>query len=272
MTESLIKQAFAEDIPTGDITTEALKVENKFGLAKLVAKQDLVLSGSTLFSQTLKHGDTELDTHWHFKPGDEVLAGQTVADIKGNLIALIKAERVALNFLGFLSGIATQTQEYVKACQGTHTKILDTRKTLPLYRDLAKQAVVDGGGTNHRQNLSDGVLIKENHIAIAGGFKECVLMVQQATTTPIEVETQNIAEVKLAVSLGVQRIMLDNMTNDAMSACLAVIPKEIETEASGNMTLERISSVAALGVDFISVGALTHSVKNADFSLLFEWS
>lgn len=268
----LIESAFSEDIPDGDITTGALEVPERFGIAHLIAKQDLTLSGTSLFEKSLAHIDPELEVQWHFNDADPVLDRQTVADIRGNLISLIQAERVALNFLGFLSGIATQTRRFVDACEGTETRILDTRKTLPLYREHSKKAVRHGGGTNHRMHLSDGVLIKENHVAIAGGFRQCLLQVKVKTDQPIEVETQTLKEVEEAVEIGVHRIMLDNMSNDEMKACLEKIPPHIESEASGNMTIDRISGVAALGVDFISVGALTHSVKNADFSLIFDWS
>lgn len=272
MNKELIELAFKEDIPTVDITTTSLKVREKFGMAQLIAKQDLILSGRDLFQESVHFCDPKLDLRWQFQDGDAVLSGQVVAQISGNLIQLIQAERVALNFLGYLSGIATGTREFVNACEGTNTKILDTRKTLPLYRQACKQAVLHGGGTNHRMNLSDGILIKENHINIAGSLEKAIESASQNSELPIEIETKNMEEVKKAVSLGANRIMLDNMTNDEMTACLAEIPAEIETEASGNMTLDRIASVAALGVDFISVGALTHSSKNADLSLIFDWS
>lgn len=272
MIDSLISQAFLEDRPTIDVTTESLQVTEKFGIAQLVAKQDLILSGASVFEKALHYIDSELEIKWHFKNGDEILNQQSVAQISGNLIQLIQAERVALNFLGFLSGIATLTKQYVLACKGTHTKILDTRKTLPLYRELSKQAVIDGGGVNHRMNLSDAILIKENHIAIAGGLTASIETIRQHSALPIEVEVKNKTEVEEVCKLGVQRVMLDNMNNDLMAECLKIIPDSIETEASGNMTLDRIASVAALGVDYISVGALTHSANNADFSLLFDWS
>lgn len=272
MTKTLIEKAFLEDIPEVDVTTDSLDLKEKFGIAHLIAKQDLTLSGSQLFEQSVHFLDADLQVDWHFNDGDKVLNTQRVAQISGNLIALIQAERVALNFLGILSGIATQTTQFVAACEGTQTRILDTRKTIPLFRNLSKQAVVDGGGCNHRLNLSDSILIKENHITIAGGLTECIRQIRSKTDKFVEVETKNLEEVQKAASLNVDRIMLDNMSLQEMGDCLKVIPESIETEASGNMTLERIPQVAALGVDFISVGALTHSAKNADFSLLFDWS
>lgn len=272
MNQHLIEAAFKEDLPSGDVTTSSLGQTEKFGLAKLIAKQDLSLSGTEIFTQALHYIDPDLEISWHFKRSDRVLSGQSVAQISGNLISLIKAERVALNFLGFLSGIATQAYDYSQACSGTTTQILDTRKTLPLYRELSKQAVTDGGAKNHRMSLSDAILIKENHIAIAGDLETCFTEIRKNSTLPIEIEVQNLEEVKKAVELKADRIMLDNMTNEQMKECLAIIPKNIESEASGNMTLERIASVASLGVTYISVGAITHSAKNADFSLLFDWS
>ncbi len=268
----LIEKAFQEDIPNGDATTDNLDLKERFGLCHLIAKQDLVLSGRKVCTSSFHYLEPQSQVHWHFNDGDSVLKGQTVAQIEGNLIQLIQAERVALNFLGFLSGIATETQKYVQACQGTQTKILDTRKTLPLYRDLSKQAVLDGGGNNHRLHLSDAVLIKENHISIAGGLRQAVEQIRKKINLPIEVEVQNLEQVKEAATLGVNRIMLDNMNLELMAKCLKNIPSPIESEASGNMTLERVPQVAALGLGFISVGALTHSVKNADFSLLVDWN
>ncbi len=271
MIEKFIKEAFLEDIPAGDVTTDSLGIKEKYGIAQLIAKQDLVLSGKDLFTQCLSFIDPQLELKWFFEDGQKVLNKQSVCQIHGNLTNLIKAERVALNFLGYLSGIATQTSFFAKACQGTTTRILDTRKTLPLYRHWSKKAVVDGGGCNHRLNLSDKILIKENHINISGSIESCLAKVKAHSSLEIEIEVKSLSEIKEAVRLGVNRIMLDNMSLNEMKEGLELIPKDIETEASGNMTLDRIASVAQLGIDFISVGALTHSVKNADFSLLFDW-
>lgn len=269
-TEDLIQWAYKEDIPEGDITTEALKKEH-FGTAYLVAKQDMVLSGSELFNASLDHIDGQLERNWKFKNGDKVFNQQVLCHIQGNLINLLKAERVALNFLGFLSGIATSTNKFVEACAGTNTKILDTRKTIPLYRNWVKRAVLHGGGKNHRMNLSDGLLVKENHLHIGGSIAETLLQVNKHSSLPVEVETKNLLEVEEAVKAKAHRIMFDNMSNEDMKKALAIIPKDIETEASGNMTLERVPAVAKLGVQFISVGAITHSAPSADLSLLFNW-
>lgn len=269
--QELIEHALREDLPEGDVTTESLEVKEKPGRCLLQAKEDLILSGQEVFSETLKSLDPEVQIRWHFQDGDLLLKGQTAASIKGNLVQIIKAERVALNFLGHLSGIATYTGCFVKALGNSKTKILDTRKTLPLYRSLEKAAVRDGGGTNHRLNLSDAIMIKENHIRLAGGLRAAVTQIRNASELPITLECTSLEEVKAAVELRVQRILLDNMSNELMAECLEVIPSTIETEASGNMTLERVRSLGDLGLDYISIGALTHSAPCADLSLLFDW-
>ncbi len=272
MQNDLIEKAFLEDRPSGDITTQALGEKEKFGIALLIAKEDLILSGSELFNESLLFCNSELKISWNFSDGDEVLDQQTVAQIDGNLIDLIQAERVALNFLGYLSGIATQTRKFVIAKGENQTQILDTRKTIPLYRAWSKKAVVDGGGTNHRMDLSHSILIKENHICIAGGLIEAIEKTRKQTDLPITIEVQNLDEVKKAVSMNVDHIMLDNMNDEMIIQALKLIPKNIYTEASGNMNLDRVKRISSLGLSGISIGALTHSVKNADFSLLFKWS
>jgi len=265
--------AFKEDMPAGDITTESLGIMTKEGKAKLIAKEDLILSGIDIFIEAFLFIDSSLTFRPLFEDGDKVLNGQIVCEIKGDLIACLKAERTALNFLGMLSGIASLSRCFVDMTAGTHCKILDTRKTTPLFRDLCKKAVHDGGAKNHRQNLSDAVLIKENHIRAAGGsIIETVKQIRSRFAGPIELEVTKIEEVKIAVELGIERVMLDNMTNEEITAALKIIPPQMETEASGNMNIDRIASVAKLGVDYISVGAITHSAPVADFSLLFQWN
>jgi nicotinate-nucleotide pyrophosphorylase (carboxylating) len=208
---------------------------------------------------------------WHFEEGDAVLNKQILCTLQGDLIQILKAERVALNFLMHLSGIATFTREFVKRCEKHGTKILDTRKTTPGYRDLEKRAVVHGGGMNHRMNLSTAILIKDNHIAVMNGISNAVKRVRENTNLPVEVEARTLEDVQECVSLKVQRILLDNMNNELTQRALKLIPSTIETEASGNMVLDRVESVAALGVNYISVGALTHSAPSADISLMFDW-
>lgn len=268
----LIKAAIKEDMPSGDVTTESLAVRPKMGEAILKAKNDLVLSGSVIFEQTIEFLEPNIKIKWFFEEGDFIFKGQNICQIEGDLIQLLKAERVALNFLGQLSGIATLTRQFVKAVEGTKTRILDTRKTTPLFRELEKRAVVHGGGLNHRFNLSDAILIKDNHISLMGGITAAVNRTRQHSQLPIEVEASNLDQVKEAVSLNVNRILLDNMNNELLTQALKLIPEQIKTEASGNMSLERVGSVAKLGVDFISVGALTHSAPCADVSLLFDWN
>ncbi len=269
--DTLITNALSEDLHNGDLTTDSLGISNKMGTARLIAKEDLVLSGAHVFTQTMKKMAPENLIKWYFKDGDLILKKQTVALIEGNLTGVIKAERVALNFLGRLSGVASYTRCFVEKIKNTKVKILDTRKTTPLYRTLEKQAVVHGGGHNHRSNLSDAILIKENHIQMAGCIKEAVTKIRKRSSNPIEVETKNLEEVRMAVELKVARIMFDNMDNETIKKAQALVPKEIETEASGNMTLDRVGSVAELGINFISIGAITHSAPTADFSLLFDW-
>ncbi|PIU00160.1 MAG: nicotinate-nucleotide diphosphorylase (carboxylating) [Bdellovibrionales bacterium CG10_big_fil_rev_8_21_14_0_10_45_34] len=267
----LIKLALNEDMPSGDITTDGLGIASRRGFARLKAKQDLTLSGCDFFEDTLKTVDPALKIEWEFTDADQVLKNQNVALIEGNLITLLKAERVALNFLGRLSGVATLTKRFVKQVEGTKTKILDTRKTTPLLRPFEKKAVRDGGGTSHRDSLSSAVLIKENHIRAADGINNAVFSIRNSGVSFIEVEVTTYDEAKECIELGVQRILLDNMSIDEMNSIVAMTPVTIETEASGNMTIDRVREVALTGVSFISVGALTHSAQVADLSLLFDW-
>ncbi len=268
----LIKAALKEDMPLGDVTTESLAVKPRQAEAVLKAKEDLVLSGATAFEQTILFMEPSARVKWHFNEGDFVFKGQNLCSIEGDLIQILKAERVALNFLGHLSGIATLTRHFVKAVQGTKTQILDTRKTTPLFRELEKRAVTHGGGINHRFNLSHAVLIKDNHISLMKGITAAVTRLRQHCDLPIEVEAATLEQVSECVQLKVDRILLDNMKNELLAEAIKLIPGHIKTEASGNMTLARVPAVAALGVDFISVGALTHSAPCADVSLLFDWS
>ena len=267
----IIKAALKEDMPTGDITTESLAVKPKQGEAILKAKADIVISGTTVFEQTIQFLEPNAKLKWLFEEGDLVYKGQNICVIEGDLIQILKAERVALNFLGRLSGIATLTRQYVKAIEGTKTVILDTRKTTPLYREFEKKAVLHGGAQNHRFNLSDAVMVKDNHISLMGGITAAVERIRRHCDLAIEVEASNLDQVKECVSLNIHRILLDNMNNETLKQALKLIPTNIKTEASGNMTLDRVRSVAEIGVDYISVGALTHSAPTADVSLLFDW-
>ncbi|MEK6774642.1 MAG: carboxylating nicotinate-nucleotide diphosphorylase [Bdellovibrionota bacterium] len=268
----LIKAAIKEDMPRGDLTTESLGLKPRQGRALLKAKEDIILSGTLPFEETVLSLDPGVKVKWHFEEGQAVLKSQNICTLEGDLVQILKSERVALNFLGHLSGIATHTNRFVQKLKGTQTRILDTRKTTPGLRELEKRAVVHGGGQNHRLNLSTAVLIKDNHIAIMGGMSMAVQRVRLHSPEPIEIEARTLEEVKEAVKLEVHRILLDNMDNATLKLALDLIPDQIETEASGNMTLDRIRNVAELGVDFISVGALTHSAPVADVSLMFDWN
>ena len=267
----LIQAAIKEDMPQGDVTTESMAVKPRQGTAKLKAKEDLILSGTAPFEQTMLTLEPHALIKWYFEDGQEILKGQIICAIEGDLVQILKAERVALNFLGHLSGIATYTRKFVRQLAGTQTQILDTRKTTPGLRDLEKRAVVDGGGTNHRMNLSTAILIKDNHISLMAGLKNAVLRAREHSHLPIEVEAATLDQVKEAIIVKAARILLDNMDLETLKKATALIPPEIETEASGNMNLERVRSVAETGVNFISVGALTHSAPVADVSLTFEW-
>lgn len=267
----LIKAAVKEDMPSGDLTTECLALPPRPGRAKLIAKQDLVLSGAGAFEQTMYMLEPNLKIKWHFEEGDKILNKQIICTLQGDLIQILKAERVALNFLMHLSGIATLTNHFVTQVSETRCRILDTRKTTPGYRELEKKAVVHGGGMNHRLNLSHAVLVKDNHIAVMKGITPAVERIREHTDKAIEVEARTLEEVQECVRLNVDRILLDNMSNEKLAEAMKLIPEHIQTEASGNMTLDRVKSVAQLGLHFISVGALTHSAPSADVSLMFDW-
>ncbi len=274
----LIRAALKEDMPKGDLTTECLGLAPRFGQARLMAKQDLILSGTAPFEQTVEMLEPTCKVQWHFREGDRILNRQILCHITGDLIQILKAERVALNFIGHLSGIATLTGRFVDKVAGTKTKILDTRKTTPGYRELEKRAVANGGGMNHRFGLSDAILIKDNHIMVAGGLRQAVERIRENTQEKIEVECGTLEDVVDAIDLGVDRILLDNMDNESLAMAVNLIDTaarssgvRVLAEASGNMSLERVRSVAEVGVDYISVGALTHSAPTADVSLLFDW-
>jgi nicotinate-nucleotide pyrophosphorylase (carboxylating) len=267
----LIRAAIKEDMPSGDVTTEALAMKPRLGRARLKAKEDMVMSGAMAFEQTMLNLEPNCKVKWHFEEGEPILKGQIICTVEGDLVQILKAERVALNFLGHLSGIATFTRRFVKEISGTKSRVLDTRKTTPGFRELEKKAVAHGGGLNHRMNLSTAILIKDNHVSVMGGIQKAVERVRSHSNLPIEVEARTLDEVKQAVEMKVRRILLDNMDNETLKIARSLVPKEIQTEASGNMSLDRVRSVADIGIDFISVGALTHSAPVADVSLVFDW-
>lgn len=263
----LIEMSFFEDLQEiGDVTSDAI-FDHEKDIYHLMAKQDGILCGVDIFIRSFQYLDATCEVEFYYKDGDSLKNGDTVALVKGSIRSLLKAERTALNFISHLSGIATQTRSYVDAASGK-TKILDTRKTLPGWRELQKYAVRCGGGTNHRMGLHDMVMIKDNHIDGAGGITKAVdkIRKQWGSRFRIEVETRNLEEVQEALVAGVDVIMLDNMEVPLMKKAVGLIAGHAQTEASGNMTLDRIAQVATTGVDYISIGALTHSVPVFDFS------
>lgn len=269
----LIADALLEDIGQEDITTTRTVPDAAYCHATLLAKQSGVLSGIELFRAVFDYLEADVQKWDAHTDGDAFSRGDRVATFRGKTRAVLTGERVALNFVQRLSGIASITARYVEAVAGTKAKITDTRKTTPLFRNLEKAAVRHGGGYNHRHSLFNGVLIKENHIMAAGGLREAVRRAQNGAhhLMKIEVEAKTLEEVHAAVEAGADVIMLDNMSLDAMREAVAYCHgHHVLLEASGNVTLERAREIAELGVDIISVGALTHSAPAVDLSLLIE--
>lgn len=266
--ELIINHAFQEDIGSGDITTNNLVPENIMATASMTAKAEGIIAGLPIAEKVFLKLDPNLCWNPKVKDGDLVKKGEVIVEIKGSFRALLTGERLALNLLQRMSGIATETAKYVNKVKGTKVKILDTRKTVPGLRLFDKYAVKMGGGTNHRIGLYDMVMIKDNHIKIAGNITNAVTQIRKSIPKgiKIEVETTNLSEVAEAIKSGADIIMLDNMSNEMMKEAVALIQSKALVEASGNMNLERIEGVAATGVDFISIGALTHSVTALDIS------
>lgn len=267
--QEIISRALAEDIGHGDITTQATVNPDAEGIAVVVAKEDMVLCGIEVFLEVFLALDSEIDFSCEFLDCDVVKSGTVITELAGPLATLLTGERVALNLLQRMSGIATLTAKYVKEVAGTKARILDTRKTTPGLRVLEKYAVTVGGGYNHRFGLYDGILIKDNHIAAAGGIKKAVESARELAphTLKIEVECATLPQVKEALAASADIIMLDNMDNKTMKSAVKTIAGKALVEASGNMSLERVADVAKTGVDFISVGALTHSAPAIDISM-----
>lgn len=267
--KQIIKSALAEDIGTGDITTEATVSPQKKGRAQAIAKGDFVIAGLDVFEAVFHALDKDIRVKKRITDGSRANKGDIIAEVTGGLSGILQAERVALNLFQRMCGIATLTAKYMEAVRGTKAKILDTRKTVPGLRVLDKMAVRIGGGTNHRTGLYDGVLIKDNHIEAAGGITAALAAQRKHMShhLKIEVETKNIREVKEALKCGADIIMLDNMTVDAMKKAVDFVAGRALLEASGNVNLDRVAEIAATGVDLISVGELTHSVRAADISL-----
>lgn len=268
----LIQTALEEDVGAGDITTTAALTGEEIGNARAVAKSDTVVAGIDVFRETFLFLDGGLKFTKRFHDGQTVKKGDIVAEISGNLASIMVAERVALNFFQRMCGVATMTKRFVDAIEGSKAKILHTRKTVPGLRILDTYAVRTGGGSSHRFGLSDGALVKDNHIAAAGSIARAVAEVRKRIplTVKIEVEVTNIREVQEALAAGADVIMFDNMSLSDMTTATALVAGRVPLEASGNVSLDNVKKVSETGVDFISVGALTHSVKAADISLRVE--
>jgi nicotinate-nucleotide pyrophosphorylase (carboxylating) len=266
--DKIIEDALKEDSIYCDITTSAIVSPTSKCTVDLISKEEGIIAGLPVFQRVFSIlGD--VDIQFFVTDGDRVEAGQTIGNIKGSTNNILTGERIALNLLQRMSGIATITNKAVQLVKGTNTKILDTRKTTPNLRIIEKYAVVVGGGHNHRFSLSDGVLIKDNHIDAAGGIKEAVNKVRSNVSfvRKIEVEVENLDEVKEALEARADIIMLDNMGTETMADAVKLINNKSITEASGNMSLDNIREVAETGVDYISLGMLTHSVKALDISM-----
>ena len=266
--DEIIKNALKEDIWDDDITSSSILSKDQQSTVKLICKENGIIAGLDVFKRVF-HLLGEVEVILYSKDGNAVKNGEVLCELKGSTLNILKGERVALNLLQHLSGIATITNIYVKELSGTSCKLLDTRKTTPGLRILEKYAVKIGGGCNHRFNLSDGVLLKDNHVAAAGGVKNAIEKARSSVSfvRKIEVEVETLDQVKEAIDAKADIIMLDNMDNETTKKAVDLINGTALVEASGNMTLERIRSVAETGVDYISVGALTHSVKALDISM-----
>jgi len=270
--DSIIRNALQEDIGTGDVTTLATIEPGTMARAELVAKEDFVLAGIDVARRVFQMLDATVAFEKLSGDGLSIRRGEVFAWLKGEAAVLLQGERVALNLLQRMSGIATLTARFVREVEGTGATIVDTRKTMPGLRVLDKYAVRMGGGRNHRTSLYDGVLIKENHVAAAGGITTAVSRARERVphTLKIEVETRNLDEVAEAVNAGADIILLDNMDNATLRRAVELVAGRARTEASGGVNLETVRAIAETGVDLISVGALTHSVRAADISMLFQ--
>ena len=267
--DQLILEALREDISSEDVTTNAVMREAVDGEVDLICKQDGVIAGLDVFKRVFELLDDKVRVEFYCKDGDEVKNKQLMGKVYGDIRVLLSGERVALNYLQRLSGIATYTHSVADLLKGSKTKLLDTRKTTPNMRIFEKYAVRVGGGYNHRYNLSDGVLLKDNHIGAAGSVTKAVEMAKEYApfVRKIEIEVENLDMVKEAVEAGADIIMLDNMSTEEMQEAIKIIDGRAETECSGNVTKENIGRLTALGVDYISSGALTHSAPIMDISL-----
>jgi hypothetical protein len=267
--DKFIMMALQEDITSEDVSTNAVMPKAQKGKVDLICKQDGIIAGLDVYARVFTLLDDSTEVEFFCKDGDEVKAGQLMGIVTGDIRVLLSGERVALNYLQRMSGIATYTHEVAELLKGSKTTLLDTRKTTPNCRIFEKYAVRVGGGSNHRYNLSDGVLLKDNHIGAAGSISNAVRMAKEYApfVRKIEVEVETLDQVKEAVEAGADIIMLDNMTTDQMRAAIDLIDGRAETECSGNVTKENIERLISLGVDYISSGALTHSSPIMDISM-----
>ncbi len=269
MTEQIIQLALFEDSGLGDITTESILPSPRNGKGVIIAKEPLILAGIEVAVKVFALLNPSVVCTSSFKDGEVVQKGDIIFEAQGDLLCLLKGERVALNFLQRLSGIATLTRTFVEALDNPKVRLTDTRKTTPGFRILEKDAVRAGGGYNHRYSLYDGILIKDNHIAVAGGIEQAVRAVRARTShlMKIEVEVSNMEEVKQALAANAEVIMLDNMDTESMAAAVSYIGGRAIVEASGNVSLSTLNAIAATGVDVISCGALTHQARSVDLSM-----
>ena len=267
--DQLLMRALREDITSEDITTNAIIREEKLGQVQLICKEDGVLAGLDVYKRVFELIDDEAVLETSFKDGDEVHNGDVIAILKADVRAILSGERVALNYLQRMSGVATHTRKIVKLLEGSNITLLDTRKTTPNNRIFEKYAVKVGGGSNHRYNLSDGILIKDNHIDAAGSITEAVRLAREYApfVRKIEVEVENMDMLKEALEAGADIIMLDNMSVDEMKEAVKIIDGRAQTECSGNVTKEKVKDLKDVGVDFVSCGALTHSSPVLDYSM-----
>lgn len=267
--DQLIRMALQEDITSEDVSTNAVMPTATKGTVDLIAKEDGVVAGLEIYARVFTILDEKTEIDLHCKDGDEVKKGELMATVTGDIRVLLSGERVALNYLQRMSGIATYTRQVVKLLEGSNVTLLDTRKTTPNCRVFEKYAVRVGGGHNHRYNLSDGVLLKDNHIGAAGSVAKAVRMAKAYApfVRKIEIEVETLDQVKEAVEAGADIIMLDNMTPEVMKQAVELIDGRAQTECSGNITKENIQKIREIGVDFVSSGALTHSAPILDISM-----
>ncbi|MCB6545203.1 carboxylating nicotinate-nucleotide diphosphorylase [Blautia glucerasea] len=267
--DQLIRMALQEDITSEDVSTNAVMPTATRGTVDLIAKEDGVVAGLEIYARVFKILDEKTEIELHCKDGDEVKKGELMATVTGDIRVLLSGERVALNYLQRMSGIATYTRQVAKLLEGSNVTLLDTRKTTPNCRVFEKYAVRVGGGHNHRYNLSDGVLLKDNHIGAAGSVAKAVRMAKAYApfVRKIEIEVETLDQVKEAVEAGADIIMLDNMTPEVMKQAVELIDGRAQTECSGNITKENIQKIREIGVDFVSSGALTHSAPILDISM-----